>query len=405
MPDLVHPHHPKLRLFKQPNGKSDNWNAWFHFEGKKLRKSMGTTDLMGAQKAAENWYHDTRSDLRRGTYKPPVRKVGPTFATQIEPMLARMEIRRRAERYVVTSRTLLREGAYVRSFWGKLPLAEITTHTWDGYREWLVAERAREKKKPLSERTLHQHKNAVAMVLKHAHVGQLLPARVRFEDHYRERKEDARPRVRFSWDDRATLIEALAANERAHQGRGARRVANAEELTDFVSFMVSTGLRVGETTNLKVCDVEVARDEIMIGLERKPAMVCRIRVTGGKRGPAPICISTPIAVRAFRRICERRGIEDSTACREPLFLRHHRDAFKRLLREHGLYEDGYGRKRDFVSLRHTYICERLEDGATVYDVAHNTRTSLAMIDSHYAKRMPIAGVAINYQRFDPDLAT
>lgn len=267
MPDLVHPHHPKLRLFKQPNGKSDNWYAWFHFDGQKLRKSMRTTDLKDAQKAAENWYHDTRSDLRRGTYTPPVRKVGPTFATQIEPMLARMESRGRAERYVVTSRTLLREGAYVRRFWGKLPLADITTSTWDAYRKWLVAERVREKKRPLSERTLHQHKNAVAMVLKHARIDGLLPARVHFEDPYRERKEDGRPRVRFSWDDRAELLNVLAANERAHKEKGTRWIADAEELSDFVSFMVSTGLRVGEAKRLRVCDVEVTRDDIMVANE------------------------------------------------------------------------------------------------------------------------------------------
>jgi hypothetical protein len=43
------------------------------------------------------------------------------------------------------------------------------------------------------------------------------------------------------------------------------------------------------------------------------------------------------------------------------------------------------RKRDFVSLRHTYIASRLISGVPVYDVALNCRTSVAMIENHYAR--------------------
>ena len=42
-------------------------------------------------------------------------------------------------------------------------------------------------------------------------------------------------------------------------------------------------------------------------------------------------------------------------------------------------------RRDFVSLRATYICYRLLNGADVYEVATNCRTSPEIIRESYAK--------------------
>jgi hypothetical protein len=42
-------------------------------------------------------------------------------------------------------------------------------------------------------------------------------------------------------------------------------------------------------------------------------------------------------------------------------------------------------KRDFVSLRATYICFRLLSGVPVYEVATNCRTSVEMIEKSYAR--------------------
>jgi hypothetical protein len=43
------------------------------------------------------------------------------------------------------------------------------------------------------------------------------------------------------------------------------------------------------------------------------------------------------------------------------------------------------RKRDLMSLRHTYICMRLLNGVGVYEIANNCRTSVTMIENHYAR--------------------
>jgi hypothetical protein len=44
-------------------------------------------------------------------------------------------------------------------------------------------------------------------------------------------------------------------------------------------------------------------------------------------------------------------------------------------------------KRDFVSLRATYICFRLLNEVPIYEIANNCRTSVQMIEDHYAKRL------------------
>ena len=46
--------------------------------------------------------------------------------------------------------------------------------------------------------------------------------------------------------------------------------------------------------------------------------------------------------------------------------------------------DRDGKPRTAYSLRHTYICLRLMEGADIYQVAKNCRTSVEMIEKHYA---------------------
>ncbi|MFT4026672.1 MAG: hypothetical protein QM676_07720 [Novosphingobium sp.] len=47
-------------------------------------------------------------------------------------------------------------------------------------------------------------------------------------------------------------------------------------------------------------------------------------------------------------------------------------------------KDREGNARTFYSLQHTYISHRLLDGADIYQVAKNCRTSVEMIEKHYA---------------------
>jgi integrase len=67
-----------------------------------------------------------------------------------------------------------------------------------------------------------------------------------------------------------------------------------------------------------------------------------------------------------------------------LFPKWQRELFKTILEEENLRTDRDGRPRTAYSLRHTYICLRLMEGADIYQIAKNCRTSVEMIEKYYA---------------------
>ncbi len=56
-----------------------------------------------------------------------------------------------------------------------------------------------------------------------------------------------------------------------------------------------------------------------------------------------------------------------------------------LLKAADLERDQRGVKRTAYSLRHFYISQMLANNVSIHHVARNTRTSIAMIDKHYAQ--------------------
>ena len=68
--------------------------------------------------------------------------------------------------------------------------------------------------------------------------------------------------------------------------------------------------------------------------------------------------------------------------------------------EEGLKFDTDGRACTAYSLRHTYISTRLMEGANIYQVANNCRTSVKMIEEFYAAHIKdrLDAAAINVQR-------
>jgi integrase len=62
--------------------------------------------------------------------------------------------------------------------------------------------------------------------------------------------------------------------------------------------------------------------------------------------------------------------------------------------------DRDGRPRTAYSLRHTYICLRLLEGADIYQLAKNCRTSVGMIEKYYAVHLKtqLDASAINKMR-------
>jgi integrase len=83
-----------------------------------------------------------------------------------------------------------------------------------------------------------------------------------------------------------------------------------------------------------------------------------------------------------------------------VFPGNHIKLFNNLLERVGLKIDRDGKARTAYSLRHTYICMRLMEGADIYQVAKNCRTSVEMIEKHYAIHLKntLDAAAINVVR-------
>jgi hypothetical protein len=74
--------------------------------------------------------------------------------------------------------------------------------------------------------------------------------------------------------------------------------------------------------------------------------------------------------------------------------------FTEILKELNMKTDREGLRRSAYSLRHTYICLRLMEGADIYQVAKNCRTSVEMIEKFYATHIKhmIDASAVNVRR-------
>ena len=178
-----------------------------------------------------------------------------------------------------------------------------------------------------------------------------------------------------------------ATRERVENPKRKKYQADYEELHDYVLFMVNTGLRPDESRRIEFRDVKIVDDR------DSGQRILEIDVRG-KRGVG-FCKSMPGAVIPSAPP-EASQWEADRAC----LPETHHELFNTILDELDLKIDREGQRRTFYSLRHTYICMRLMEGADVYQIAKNCRTSVKMIEEFYAshiKNMVDASV-INVRR-------
>ena len=151
--------------------------------------------------------------------------------------------------------------------------------------------------------------------------------------------------------------------------------------------MANTGLRPDEAKRLQFRDVKIVEDDATM----KPSLKSRC---AGKRGVG-YCKSTQ-ARWPFERLKSlvRNGLARKAGAStkqpqptDPIFPKTHRQLFNTILEEENLKKDREGQARTAYSLRHTYICLRLMEGADIYQIAKNCRTSVEMIEKYYASHI------------------
>ena len=180
-------------------------------------------------------------------------------------------------------------------------------------------------------------------------------------------------RAWFSPAEYKLLYEAT--RERARNPRNERWRGECEQFHDYVLFMVNTGLRPDEASRLEYRDVSVVVD---VDTEER---ILEIEVRG-KRGVG-YCKSMPGAVQPYLRMRKRNNPRET----ELIFGKVQRELMNAILSELNLKKDRDGNARTAYSLRHTYICLRLMEGADIYQIAKNCRTSVEMIETYYASHI------------------
>lgn len=155
--------------------------------------------------------------------------------------------------------------------------------------------------------------------------------------------------------------------------------------------MGNTGLRPDESARLQARDVKVVRDDAT------GERILEIEVRG-KRGVG-YCKSMPGAGLPFDRVCKRKALQPT----DPIFGKTPRELMNTVLEELNLKFDRDGHLRTCYSLRHTYICLRLLEGADIYQIAKNCRTSVEMIEKFYGRHLKnnIDAAAVNVRKPKP----
>jgi integrase len=316
-------------------------------------------------------------------------KVGKMFEDAADQFLREYSVitaGERNQRYVEGFGEKLR--VHLLPFFRGKVLSEITPGLVQEYRIHRATSRKDKKTgEPLrpARSTLHQEIVTLRHVLKTANRHGWLPYLPDLSPPFRASGKISH-RAWFSPEEYKRLYQAT--RERAKNPKSPRWKRECEKLHDYVLFMANTGLRPDEAIRLEYRDVAIVTDEAT------GERILEIEVRG-KRGVG-YCKSMTGAVMPFIRL-RKRSKPQAT---DRVFGQTQRELLNAILTELNLKLDRDGNRRTAYSLRHTYICMRLMEGADIYQIAKNCRTSVEMIEKFYASHIKntLDAAAINVRK-------
>ncbi|MCB1023663.1 MAG: site-specific integrase [Acidobacteria bacterium] len=376
----------KVHVYRRD--RSRFWQCSAFIGGKNRRASTRVESLALAKEFAEDWYLDLRGRSREGSLKNE--KLFREAAQQFRREYQVITQGERSSRYV--DGVMSKIDNYLIPFFGMKGLSEVTPALVQEYRIHRQTHSVprHNQKEPAEPRrpkfnTIHQEIVALRQILKTAVRNGWLDRLPDLSTPYGANKKITR-RAWFSPQEYKQLYEATRRRANAPQRKNHKW--SCEQLHDYALMMANTGLRPDEIKRLEYRDVEIVEDADT----DETILLISVR---GKRGVG-YCKSMPGAVTPFRRLMER----NSPAPTDRLFPKSHSELLNTILDEENLKFDREGQRRTAYSLRHTYICMRLTEGADIYQVAKNCRTSVEMIEKYYASHIAtsIDASAVNVRK-------
>ena len=399
----------KVHLYKRENSRF--WQCSTFIEGKNHRISTKSTSLTMAKEFAREWYMAAYVDASRRQQHSRVyrllNKFGmkPEATTTTAPALQAKEkapssghtFREAAEKFIAeygiitqgqrnkdwTYQHGMRVNVHLMPFFGDMPVSKINAGLVQEYRIQR-ATNGYKGRKP-SRSTLHHETVTLRLVLKTAHRYGWIDAVPDISPPYKTSGK-VKHRAWFSPEEYKMLYEAT--RDRAKNPSREQYRYVWEDLHDYVLFMANTGLRPDEAGRLEYRDVTVVTDQ------DSGERLLEIEVRG-KRGVG-YCKSMTGAILPFQRMQKRHKGKPT----DKIFGKTPRVQMNEVLEELNLKHDRDGNVRTAYSLRHTYICLRLMEGADIYQIAKNCRTSVEMIEQFYAAHLKntLDAAAINVKK-------
>lgn len=418
-----------LHSLKQPNQPfvlfqrdGTNWSMRYTMGGRQIRKSLGTSDEVEASRLANEIWHEQNYRLKHGLsiVEHAFCDVAEEFIKQIETEAERKE---RSQNHATYWIPKIRR--FLIGYFGQKPIDKITPPDIERYLEWrktywtsgpgseieiirVEREDGRIFSRPIS------HKIASLSTMK----GEMVIIRSLFQQAVRwgycQQVAIPNPVVRKRIDNRrpgftpeeyeklfntaVARISELQPKTKGIKAKDGREwtmkvppkniKADRIRLYCYIEIMAHSGMRPTEAKNLTWANIIGFRE-----CRNKPVSErdIRLQVRGkGKHGTSiPLRYVIPALCMLWEMFENEVGREPEDD--DPVFadaegkqILSFKKGFHELLKAANLERDYRGVRRTPYSLRHYYISKMLINGTSIYDVALNTRTSLQMIEQHYA---------------------
>ena len=381
----------RLQIYRRKN--SGSWHAAARVGKQRFRRSLKEANVEHARDIAEGWYLELRGMLRDGKLVPKER----TFGQAAEAYLRETRVLAATTRSPVYVQILeFKMNAHVLPYFKDKPLSTVNKGMVRQYRvhrdeETIIKTFKKGKNgepdtagKPPARSTMLQEIVIIRQVLKYAEDQGWIPYVPNLSTPYMTQPKKGH-RAWFSPEEYDQLHKAT--RKRITEGKRPGWQSRYEDLHDFVLIMANTGLRPDEAWKLEFRDVHIEEDYAT----KETLLVIDVR---GKTGTG-YCKSMANAVYPFTQLRGRRikKLTDAGKSEEQIkallprmkvFPEFPRELFNKILEEEHLKFDREGNRRTAYSLRHTYISMRLMEGANIHQIANNCRTSMQMIEEHYA---------------------